>query len=287
MRDKRGFTLIELLVVIVIILILAAILFPVFVSAREKARTARCASNLKNIGIALSLYHDDFNGIYPGEWEMGGPSGGSDRRYWMFCIIPYLEQTLRKDTMAGGPNAGGNDVDNIFKCPSAPWIRGDWRTSFGNYTTGHAYSMNETGWTDEVAHPGLDMYNGLHARWVKRPADWIYIAEGMGFYEFGIAYGNGGIVDNYRGLTNTVGGHPAFFGGGCGWASVQPPDNNDNIPLYTPGVYNPRNGGSQSKIYNIRVSHDNGAICLFFDGHVKLMKVTKCYNWGLINYTTP
>jgi prepilin-type N-terminal cleavage/methylation domain-containing protein/prepilin-type processing-associated H-X9-DG protein len=60
---KRAFTLIELLVVIAIIAILAAILFPVFAQAREAARGAQCKSNLKQMGAALAMYRDDYDGI--------------------------------------------------------------------------------------------------------------------------------------------------------------------------------------------------------------------------------
>ena len=62
---KKGFTLIELLVVIAIIAILAAILFPVFAQAREKARQTSCLSNCKQIGTALQLYVDDYDETYP------------------------------------------------------------------------------------------------------------------------------------------------------------------------------------------------------------------------------
>lgn len=67
---KSGFTLIELLVVIAIISILAAILFPVFASAKEKARTASCSSNLHQIYGALVMYTDDWHGFIPHSWPI-------------------------------------------------------------------------------------------------------------------------------------------------------------------------------------------------------------------------
>jgi prepilin-type N-terminal cleavage/methylation domain-containing protein/prepilin-type processing-associated H-X9-DG protein len=75
-RQRGGFTLIELLVVIAIIAILTSILFPVFARARENARRTSCMSNLKQIGIGMMMYVQDYDGQYFG-WSYGAPTSAS------------------------------------------------------------------------------------------------------------------------------------------------------------------------------------------------------------------
>lgn len=88
---RKGFTLIELLVVIAIIAILAAILFPVFAKAREKARQTSCLSNLKQIGLGLMQYAQDYDERLPMTYYYIGASGASPL-YWPIDVLqPYIK----------------------------------------------------------------------------------------------------------------------------------------------------------------------------------------------------
>ncbi len=103
---KKGFTLIELLVVIAIIAILAAILFPVFATAREKARQTSCASNLKQLGLAFVQYNQDNDEFY------GIPDNNSEG--WATAIYPYVKAAgvyvCPDDPLSGN---GGNSGTNV------------------------------------------------------------------------------------------------------------------------------------------------------------------------------
>src|SRR5215469_5451502 len=90
MKRPQGFTLIELLVVIAIIAILAAILFPVFAQAREKARQITCLSNVKELGLAVQMYNQDYDETMVPVLVSGGWFSTS-RVSWDLVVYPYIK----------------------------------------------------------------------------------------------------------------------------------------------------------------------------------------------------
>lgn len=115
-RDNKGFTLIELLVVIAIIAILAAILFPVFNQAKEKARQTTCSSNLKQISAAFMAYATDHNENLPISMRNDTAAGTSVYISWINYILPYTG-TGKAGVWSRTGWVGG--VNKLFICPSS------------------------------------------------------------------------------------------------------------------------------------------------------------------------
>ena len=138
MKRYRGFTLIELLVVIAIIAILAAILFPVFAQAREKARQASCASNLKQDSLAILQYVQDNDERFPiAEPITTDASDPCSNSYWVSGFFPSNETT--DPTTGCGNNASslGNAFDSTFWVNSIqPYLK--------NYSTFACPSTTQT-----------------------------------------------------------------------------------------------------------------------------------------------
>jgi prepilin-type N-terminal cleavage/methylation domain-containing protein/prepilin-type processing-associated H-X9-DG protein len=269
MRSSRrsGFTLIELLVVIAIIAILAAILFPVFAQAREKARAVSCLSNCKQISTAQLMYAQDYddqivpwyqrnyvNGVAP-------PSVPFWQRSWCNLLNPYIKNGLnesRASTDTGGANLISVNALGVFKCP-------DWSASkqaFGMDQadcdgTGVAGSAS-TGWMP----PAFNLADYGIAFWTTNQGDTTAGTQAYPFHGFP---GAGPYTDPNVPAPDTKSFH------GLSLAAI-------NRPAETANIGDGFTGNIPAGGYGITFGcetidrHQGGANYCFLDGHAKYLK---------------
>ncbi len=241
--SPKGFTLIELLVVIAIIALLAAILFPVFAKAREKARQISCASNIRQVGLALLQYMGDNDEMYPQEHpscpnpavgtsattppgDFDGSYEGSDFGSPFEKLMPYVGKGSQDNT--------ASLTERLFVCPDD--------------TDPHGAALGAD-CTNAAPFPGITSYLvnayflfGLSNAQVSVPAATIYVAERNGkFCDVHIHPWLGEIYDS-AGKTGAVEGNTP-----------------DNAPYVSTD--------SQFAVASER--HTQGANYAFADGHVK------------------
>ncbi|MHB8996903.1 MAG: prepilin-type N-terminal cleavage/methylation domain-containing protein [Armatimonadota bacterium] len=203
---RTGFTLIELLVVIAIIAILAAILFPVFAKAREKARQTSCLSNQRQISTAIAAYVQDYDEmifpsctgcygnptlkgvVYPTVWI----AYGANLILWMDLIYPYVKNT------------------QLFRCPSASAL-----TQGTNYGFNYLYLGNNASGVSATVYSLAS---------VIAPAETVVVAEAGNYlayapasYSSAWAPGNQLFDRNYAGLRHNDGGNVSFLDGHAKW----------------------------------------------------------------------
>ena len=244
---QRGFTLIELLVVIAIIAILAAILFPVFAQAREKARQTQCLSNLKQIGNAVLMYAQDYDESYPIDSSSGGTLGGRpdpcskwnpDRRPEM-QTAPYLKNTeVFRCPSSTRPNITW-DV-NRGVCSYQAWGFPDFMCFVGDNTRGKAQSY---GWNQslflrfpcgspgvtlaavvapsgkimlgDACHPQLDWSRFPFANYTANSANGA--ANTLTYWRSPASNGGGAAIDPNIHTRHAQGSNAAFMDGHAKW----------------------------------------------------------------------
>jgi len=189
---RQGFTLIELLVVIAIIAILAAILFPVFQKVRENARAAKCASNLKQLGIATLQYQQDYDESYPDGWhpQAGGDTSDSSQTglmMWRVVLLPYIGGGYvphTKGDLGGNAEKASFDSDNVLSCPDAPTNSAHfYQTSYG-YNTSALTGNWENGTGNEDGGSSLH-YIGKKLSQIRSPANVVAYCDAALFYSGG------------------------------------------------------------------------------------------------------
>ncbi|HZO88379.1 MAG TPA: DUF1559 domain-containing protein [Chthonomonadaceae bacterium] len=203
MSRRCAFTLIELLVVIAIIAILAAILFPVFAQAREKARQTSCLSNLKQTGLAVQMYVQDYDETFPKAEFWNSSTPFSNYYMWssQLCIQPYIKNKdiyrCPSDSFSAGhdaayyglpPNREPVPITYLANAISPFWPMWGVDNPQGLFTFGPEFGGVQVGATAlaAVAAPAdmvmlsegrKEYYDSLYGcgQWLNNEIDWCYV----------------------------------------------------------------------------------------------------------------
>jgi prepilin-type N-terminal cleavage/methylation domain-containing protein/prepilin-type processing-associated H-X9-DG protein len=203
---RLGFTLVELLVVISILAVLIGILLPVLARTRAAAKSVRCKNSLRQWGIALHCYMDEYDGSIPRRGQGIQPTHQIERpEDWFNCLAPYAGEKPYKELIAAGCRPRPGD-DSIFVCPKALY---DTKPYFFSY----AMNMYLSPWIRPEAHRLSE---------IPQPERLVFMADAPGPYSSTVpSKEDYSVVARHEGKANLVflDGHIGSYSGeylGCG-----------------------------------------------------------------------
>jgi prepilin-type N-terminal cleavage/methylation domain-containing protein/prepilin-type processing-associated H-X9-DG protein len=260
-RRPHGFTLIELLVVIAIIAILAAILFPVFAQARAKARQISCLSNAKQMGLAVGMYTQDYDGQYFGyrisspDWTDGAvnpancPNANNcypNRHFWNQIIQPYIKNY------------------QVSVCPSARLLKYNIiDANNGIYGGQESYALNS--FMTNANYSGL----GINEAAIVEPANTLFIHDSDYYHSLPSARNrNGAVVATLQLLGDPAGYDWAANGYLDQWINSGAGCDTQNQDVTTAA-------GMTACIADQGQRHTNQVNIVWCDGHAKSITIDK------------